>query len=382
MRAPLGWLQLRHNPTRLAVAVSGIGFAVLLIMMQLGFRAALFESAVRWHERFDYDIALFSPNSVFIVRPEHFSIRRLYQAGGLPQVEWVSPVYLAPGVWKNPWNNEHRAITILGVRPDDDILDTNGYHDGRHLLSRQDVILFDAQGRPEFGPVADAFDPARPLTTELNDRDITVVGLFDMGPSFGIDGNVITSDDTWLRLFPERSRNDIYLGLIKLKPGSDPDATRDQLKELLPKDVHVLTKADFIRREIDYWNGATPVGYIFSFGAVMGFVVGSIIVYQILFADVSEHLREYGTLRAIGYPNRFVSGIVVQQAVILAVLGYIPGLVLVHFLYGAAAAATKMPLGITLSRSITVLILTLIMCAISGLLAVRKVRRLDPADVF
>ncbi|MFN2377787.1 MAG: ABC transporter permease DevC [Candidatus Binatia bacterium] len=382
MRAPLGWLQLRHSPMRLGVAVAGIAFAVLLILMQLGFRAALFDAGVRWHERFDYDVALFSTNSIFIVRPEPFSIRRLYQAAGIPQVESVRPVYLAPGIWKNPWNNDKRAITILGIHPEHDLLQTTGFEEGRKLLHKRDVVLFDAAGRPEFGPVADTFDPEQPLETELNDRAIQVVGLFEMGPSFGIDGNIITSEDNWLRLFPERSRNDIQLGLIKLKPGSDPDAARDAIEALLPKDVLVMTKAGFIQREIDYWNGATPIGYIFSFGAVMGFVVGAIIVYQILFADVSEHIKEYGTLRAMGYPNRFVSGIVIQQAAILGCLGYIPGAVLVHFLYGAAAAATQMPLHHTLPRAVTVFVLTLVMCAISALLAVRKVRRLDPADVF
>jgi len=382
VRAPLGWLQLRHSPMRLGVAVAGIGFAVLLIMMQLGFRAALFDAGVRWHERLDYDVALFSTNSIFIVRPEPFSIRRLYQAAGIPEVESVSPVYLAPGIWKNPWNNDKRAITILGVHPEHDILKTAGFEDGRHLLHKRDVLLFDAKGRPEFGPVAKTFDPAHPLETELNDRTIHVVGLFEMGPSFGIDGNIITSEDNWLRLFPERSRNDIQLGLIKLRPGSDPVAVRTRIQELLPKDVLVMTKAEFIQREIDYWNGATPIGYIFTFGAVMGFVVGAIIVYQILFADVSEHLKEYGTLRAMGYPNRFVSGIVVQQAAILGCLGYIPGVVLVHFLYGAAASATQMPLHHTMSRAVTVFVLTLVMCALSALMAVRKVRRLDPADVF
>ena len=114
----------------------------------------------------------------------------------------------------------------------------------------------------------------------------------------------------------------------------------------------------------------------------MGFVVGAIIVYQILFADVSEHLNEYATLRAIGYRNGFVSGIVLQQAVILAVLGYIPGVAIAGWLYGKAAAATNLPLYITQDRAITVFVLTMSMCAISGLLAVRKVRRLDPAEVF
>jgi putative ABC transport system permease protein len=382
LRAPLGWLQLRHNPMRLGVALAGIGFAVLLIMMQLGFRSALFESAVRYHERLDYDVALFSKNSIFIVRPEPFSIRRLYQARAVEGVSGVSPIWLAPGIWKNPWTNDRRAITILGVHPEDDLLAAPGYREGRKLLNREDVLLFDSAGRPEFGPIRDTFDPAHPLVTELNDREISVVGLFEMGPSFGIDGNIITSEDNWLRLFPNRSRNDIHLGLIRLEPGSDADLARERIRALLPKDVDVMTRADFIQREVDYWNSATPVGYIFSFGAVMGFVVGAIIVYQILFADVSEHIREYGTLRAIGYPNRFVTGIVIQQAAILALLGYVPGIFVVYFLYGAAASATQMPLHITLARAVTVLLLTLVMCAISALLAVRKVRRLDPADVF
>lgn len=379
---PIGWMQLRHRPLRLLVALAGIAFAVLLILMQLGFRAALFESAVRFHERFDYDIALFSTESVFIVRPRPFSIRRLYQALGDEAVQDVSPVYIFPAVWKNPWNNDRRSITAIGVNPEDNLLLTPGFDENRLKLRRQDVVLFDARSRPEFGPVAEAFAEHGSVVTELNDREVKVVGLFEMGTSFGIDGNLITSDDNWLRLFPDRPRNEIQLGLVRLREGADAAATRDRLRGYLPKDVLVMTKADFIERERDYWNKATPIGYIFAFGAIMGFVVGAIIVYQILFADVSEHLNEYATLRALGYRNRFVSGIVVQQAVILGVLGFLPGLGVVVWLYGKAAAATNLPLYITQDRALTVFAMTLAMCAISALLAVRKVRRLDPAEVF
>ncbi len=382
MTPPLGWLQLRHRPMRLLVALAGIGFAVLLIMMQLGFRSALFESAVRFHERLNYDIALFSTSSVFIVRPQPFSNRRLYQALGDKSVASVSPVHIFPGVWKNPWNNDRRSISVFGFDPEDDILNAEGFDENRQLLRQQDVVLFDAASRPEFGPVTKEFNSETGLTTELNDRKIKVVGLFKMGTSFGIDGNILTSEDNWLRLFPDRSRNEIELGLIRLKEGADPGATRDRLRNYLPKDILVMTKADFVQREKDYWNAATPIGYIFAFGAIMGFVVGAIIVYQILFADVSEHLNEYATLRALGYPNRFISGIVIQQAFILGVLGYIPGMVLVHWLSLKAAGATHLPLYITQERALTVFLLTLSMCAISALLAVRKVRRLDPADVF
>jgi putative ABC transport system permease protein len=382
MRAPLGWLQLKHKPLRLIVALSGIAFAVLLIMMQLGFRSALFESAVRFHERFDYDIALFSPDSVFIVRPQPFSIRRLYQALGFDSVEDVTPVYIFPSVWKNPWNNQRRSIQTIGFNPDEAVLKTPGFLHAKELLRQQDVVIFDRGSRPEFGPVGDTFDAGQPVITEVNDREIEVVGLFRMGTSFGIDGTIITSDDNWLRLFPKRPRNEIQLGLIKLHEGADSSRIRNELAEYLPDDVLVMTRQQFVQREKDYWNGATPIGYIFAFGAIMGFVVGAIIVYQILFADVSEHLNEYATLRAMGYRNRFVSGIVLQQAAILAVLGYLPGVAIVYWLYGKAAAATSLPLYITQERAITVFLMTLAMCAISGLLAVRKVRRLDPAEVF
>jgi putative ABC transport system permease protein len=382
MNPPIGWMQLRHRPLRLLVALAGIGFAVLLILMQLGFRSALFESAVRFHERFDYDIALFSTESVFIVRPRPFSIRRLYQALGDQAVADVAPVYIFPAVWKNPWNNERRSITAIGLNPEDNLLLAPGFDANRLKLRRQDSVIFDAASRPEFGPVAAAFAEHGRVVTELNDRQVEVVGLFEMGTSFGIDGSLITSDDNWLRLFPERPRNQIQLGLIRLHPDADTNLARDRLREYLPKDVLVMSKSDFIARERNYWNSATPIGYIFAFGAIMGFMVGAIIVYQILFADVSEHLNEYATLRAMGYRSRFISGIVVQQAVILGVLGFLPGLGVVIWLYGKAAAATNLPLYITQERALTVFSMTLAMCAISALLAVRKVRRLDPAEVF
>lgn len=386
MRMPLGWLQLWHRPLRLLVAVAGISFAVLLIMMQLGFRSALFESAVRFQERFDYDIALFSTDSVFIVRPQPFSIRRLYQAQGDPAVADVSPLYIFPATFKNPWTNDRRSLNAIGFEPGEHVLNAPGFDAHRLALARQDVVIMDAASRPEFGPPGQSleavFSESGPMVTEINDREVEVIGLFRMGTSFGIDSTVMTSVENWLRLFPDRDREDIQLGLIRLEQGAVADTVRDRLRQALPEDVLVMTKADFVAREKAYWNGATPIGYVFAFGAIMGLVVGAIIVYQILFADVTEHLPEYGTLRALGYPARFVSGIVLQQAVILGCLGYGPGLGAAAWLYARASAATNLPLYVTADRAGLVFGMTLGMCALSALLAVRKVRKLDPAEVF
>jgi len=379
---PLGWLQLRHRPLRLLVAAAGIAFAVLLILMQLGFRAALFESAVRYHDRFQFGVAIFSRDSQFIVRPQPFPIQRLYQALAAAGVAEVSPVYIFQAVWKNPWDHERHSIYTVGIDPDDDVLRAPGLASQRQLLRQEDVVLFDALSRPEHGPVAEQLRAGKPLVTEVNDREVRVVGVFEMGTSFGIDASLLTSDTNFLRLFPARPRDRIDLGLVQLDGSVSPELVRDRLRELLPQDVLVMTKPEFIARERAYWNAATPIGYVFAFGAVMGFVVGAIIVYQILFADVSDHLHEYATLRAIGYPNRFIAGIVVQEAVILAVLGYLPGVAVTLWLYERAGAATRLPLALSLERGLTVFALTLVMCALSGLLALRKVRALDPADVF
>ena len=220
------------------------------------------------------------------------------------------------------------------------------------------------------------------VSTEVGGRRIEVVGLFQIGTSFGIDGSLVMSDLNFRRLFPMRSAGHIDLGLIRIDPGEDPAAMRDLIDAALEDDVEVLTRAGFIAREIAYWNTSTPIGYVFNFGVVIGLVVGAIIVYQILFADVSDHLQEYATLKAIGYSDGFLFTLVLGQAAILATLGFIPGVALSLGLYNVAGAATQLPLELTPGIAAGVFALTLVMCAVSGAIALRKLRAADPADIF
>jgi putative ABC transport system permease protein len=192
----------------------------------------------------------------------------------------------------------------------------------------------------------------------------------------------VTSDVNFLRLFPDQPRGVIHLGLIQLRQGADVDRVRDEIDDMLPADVLVFTKEQFIARERAYWGAATPIGYVFAFGAIVGFVVGAIIVYQILFADVSEHLSEYATLKAMGYSNAYLSGVVIQQALILALLGYLPAFGVCIWLYGAAAEATRLPVYMTAARALGVLGATVAMCCLSGLSAMRVVWKADPAEIF
>lgn len=379
---PLGWLQLWNRKLRFLVALLGIAFAVMLILMQLGFRASLFDSAIRLHRTFVYDVAIFSREGPYIVRPESFSSRRLYQALAVDGVESVTPVYLAQVNWKNPETLDYRNVYTIGLDPDDAAFAAPGVAEQHDVIRLQDVVLFDAGSRPELGPIAARFRAGETVMTEANHRTIRVGGLYTLGTSFGIDAGMVTSEDNFLRLFPNRPRTQIDLGLVRVKAGVDPVAVRDALRALLPHDVLVMTRDDFIARELAYWNKATPIGFVFAFGSIIGFIVGTVIVYQILFSDVSDHLAEYATLRAIGYTNGFVSRVVVQQALILALLGYGLGTLATIRLYEVTRNATRLPIELTTERAVGVLIATVVMCAISGLLALRKVRKLDPAEVF
>jgi putative ABC transport system permease protein len=381
-KIPLGWLQLKKEKLRFAVALLGVAFAVILILMQLGFREAMFGSAVRYHEHLRYDIALLSPEMAFIVQPRSFSNRRLYQARGVAGVASVSPIYLALGQWKNPVTHEMRSIFVVGMEPADHALALPGVESQLTRITVQDAVLFDDASRPEFGPIAERVRSGAPVSVELNNRQIHVAGLFSFGTSFGIDGSVVTSETNFLRIFPNRQRGLIELGLVRVAPGEDPVRVRDAIRAALPRDVVVLTRAEFVAKERAYWDASTPIGYVFAFGVLVGLVVGGIIVYQILFADVNDHLAEYATLKAMGYSNAYLSGVVIQQAVILAVLGYLPGIAICLLLYRISSRATLLPLEMTWERGLGVLALTVAMCAISALVALRKVRSADPADVF
>ena len=384
---PLAWLQLKQDKLRLLIALLGVGFAVVLIFMQLGFQDALFSSSVRFHTAFKYDIAVISPRTSFIGQPRSFSRRRMYQALSHPEVASISSNYMSLGLWKNPRDpSESRVIYIVGINPEENSLDLPAVENKLEQIRLPDVALYDRLSRPEFGPISELLESGqndgRGLFTEVEGRRIEITGLYELGTSFGIDGSLVTSDLNFLRIFPNRPPGLINLGLISLLPGSDPSKIRAELEAQLPQDVEIMTRDQFVQREIDYWNQSTPIGYIFSFGVIVGLFVGSIIVYQILFADVSDHLQEYATLKAMGYSNGYLFGLVFQEAVLMAVLGFIPGYFITLGLYGVAGDATQLPLEMTASRAIMVLLLTVAMCMISGSIAMRKIRTLDPADIY
>ena len=381
-RIPLSWLLLTRQPVRLLVALAGISFAGILMFMQLGFRDGLFDASVTAHRLFDADVVLISPRSASSVSMEAFPRRRLVQTLADSDVEGVTPVHWGLMLWRNPETRRNRSILALGFNPDDPFFVDPSLAEKTDALKQKGRILFDQLSRPEFGPIADWYHDGRVVETEITGNRVRVAGLVSLGTSFGADGNLLTSTETFLDLMPQKPPGAIEVGLVRLKPGADPEQVVSRLSQRLPKDVSVLTKQGFIDFEQNYWKSSTSIGFIFTLGAAMGFVVGCVIVYQVLYTDVSDHLPEYATLMAMGYRLSHLLGVVVREGFYLAAMGYVPAYLAGQGLYWFVRDATKLPVGMDLSRALTVLVMILVMCMLSSFLAMRRLIDADPAEIF
>ncbi len=381
-KIPLAWRQLVRTKGRFFVALSGIAFADILMLMQMGFQSALFDSTTRLQSFLNTDIVLISPQTQNIGNTNSFPRQRLFQARNLPEVESASPLYVSLGVWKNTQTQLSSTILVLGFNPSSSAFKLPGVNQNLDAIKYPNTLIFDQNSGGKYQEIISQIAQGQPITTELQGRRVTVTGLYSVGSSFAAEGSVITSDQNFLRIFPEKQASQVNVGLITLKPGNNPKTVATKLRSYLQDDVKVLTIEEFIDFEKKFWQDNTTIGFIFTFGVVIGFVVGVIIVYQILYSDVTDHLPEYATLKAMGYSNFYLLKVVFQEAIILAVLGYLPGFFASSIFYGFIRRGTKLPLFMTADKGIMVLIITILMCVISGALATQKLRSADPADIF
>jgi len=297
-------------------------------------------------------------------------------------VEGITPVHWNLLLWRNPQTRATRSILALGFEPGDPLFIDPTLAPKARLLSQKGRVLFDQQSRPEFGPVADWFKQGRTVESEIAGKRVRVAGLVGLGTSFGADGNLLTSSETFLELLPNTPPGSIEVGLVRLRRGTDAQAVAQRLQAQLPSDVTVLTKEGFIAFEQNYWRTSTSIGFIFSLGAAMGFVVGCVIVYQVLYSDVSDHLPEYATLMAMGYRLTSLLGVVAREGLLLAAFGYLPAYAAGQGLYWLVRSATQLPVAMNTTRALTVLTMILVMCMASAGLAMRRLADADPAEIF
>jgi putative ABC transport system permease protein len=374
-RTCLAWFNLIHNPWRLLTSLAGVAFAVLLMLSFSGFKNALYDSQVRLVNRLNAEIVMINRlrDNAFVARS--FSRRQLYQAQSAAGVQEVYPFYTGIATWKNPTTFEVRGLRLLAFNPAEPVLlmpEVIAQAAGLHL---PETVLMDDRSRQEIGSTQAG------TVTELADRTVRISGTFRLGTDFfAPNGNLIMSDQNFQR-YTGRSLSAIDIGLIKLTDPTHADTVAAALQQQLP-DVLFLTKAQFVQRELTYWRNNSNIGFVFNLLTITGFIVGIVLVYQILYTDVSDHWAEYATLKAMGYRNRYLLGVILQEATLLSVLGFIPGFGLGLLLYRMTAAATSLSFQLTGARSIGMFGLTFAMCLSAGVIAVHKVQTADPATVF
>ncbi|MBW4539466.1 MAG: ABC transporter permease DevC [Myxacorys chilensis ATA2-1-KO14] len=377
---PLAWSQLSHQKVRLIVGLAGISFANILIFMQVGFRAAMFDGVSRIQEHLQGDLFLVNKTGQFLGN-KTFSKAQLYRANAIAGIASVDPLYYSRSSWVNPKTKELADVNIIAFNPARSVMDLPEIQGQLSTIVQQDTVLFDSKSLASLGPVSELFNTGESINTAVSGRKMWVGGLYSLGSSLFKQGHIVMSDTNYLRVVGQAGADEVHLGIITLEPGTNPDAVIQGLQRLLPQDIKVLNRQEFIALEQGYW-AKQPPGIIFNFGTVMGFIVGIVIVYQVLYTDVNDHLPEYATLKAIGYADLQLLGIIFQEALILGVLGFLPGFACSVGMYGLLGNLTRVAIVMRFDVALQVFILTLLMCLISAALAVRKLQSADPADVF
>jgi putative ABC transport system permease protein len=376
MRTPLAWKNVTHNKFRAAASLAGVSFAILLIFMQLGFYDACFRSSTMVFDQFDFDIALVSPHYVHLRAAGSIPRRRLEEAKGLAGVRGVAPLYISNANWRTPQTGFQREMLVLAVDPRAARFRLPALTDHVAALEKEDTVLVDRKAQKSYGSVHVGDK------VELENRTVDVVGVYDYGCGFVSDASVMVSDGTLRHLIPSTNLGVVSIGFVKLAAGADRTAVINALRAKMPDDVQVLPREALEKSEQSYFVDKKPLGIMFSSGVILAFAVGAVILYQVLASEVMSRLKEYATLKAIGYSNMFMNIVVLEQATIYALLGFVPATILSLILYAMTRYSTNLPMVMTVERVLLVLGLSVVMCAVSGMLASRKVSRADPADLF
>lgn len=381
-RLPIGWLQLSHNKTRLIAAVSGVAFANLLVFMQLGIMGALNGSTVAPYAMLRADILISSEEGNTLTDSSNVARARMFQALGVPGVADATPLYIGNLPFTLADGSSVSLLTFgIDVARADYV--SPAFASALSGLMIENTVLLDRGTRGLPAEVITDVEAGRSFAFEASGVSLLATGTLDVGGGFLADGMMITSDQTFLRVFPSRSSGAPDHILVQVEDGVSPDTVVDRLRAVLPADsVKVQTVAAAAQADLTFMSVQRPTGIIFGFGVFMGILVGLVIVYQVLSTDVADHLREYATFKAMGYGQPFFLGIVFEEAIVLAVFGFLPGVLVSMGLYAGLNAVTGLPVEMEASRAVLVFLGTLAACTVSGAIATRRLAAADPADLF
>jgi putative ABC transport system permease protein len=385
---PLAWRNLVGRGGKLLLASSGIGFAVFLMFMQIGFRNALFDNTVQLARLLKADFFLVSPARYNLPSEQRFDRLWLDRARAVQGVQRIVPVYIERSITQlRVVGNKSRSIRAVGIPLEPGVVEPSQWQPLLAMLSDGRTALLDRRTKPSYGFARGDVKSLQQQQVELSGKQLRIIDEVSIGTDFVHDGTLLFSDRAMAHYFPMRNPGGdplqlVDLGLVQLAEGADVGKVRRTLKSLTGNRLDVLSRSQIIAREIHFWATATPIGIIFTIGTLMGLVVGVIICYQILFTEINDHLAEFATLKAMGYRNQYFFGLILKQALYLTIFGFLPGLLATLGAFAILGEATGLVMRMTAGRMALVFGLTLLMCLTSGLIALRKLIQTDPASLF
>jgi putative ABC transport system permease protein len=375
-RLTLAWRILAYDKGRTALAVAGVFLAILLVFVQLGFFTAVPRGGMLLYDRTRFDLLIASSGYEYQVQPGGFPLRQLDKAKTAPEVALAAPIYFGSAKWRSGEDGKAPDVFVIGLDPKERIFTSEDVNRKLALLNRADSVLVDSATRPMFGPLTAG------RVVEIDNDKVKIGGDYVLGTGFMGLGVILVSAQNFVRLFPFRNLNQVNLGLIQLKPEVDPDRAAASLRKLLGGDIRVFTRPELEAHETAYWTTRTSVGLLFGSGLIISFIVGVMVVYQILATQVSRQLPQFATLKAVGYGDRFLNATVITMALLIVLAGFFPALAAALGVYAVIREETLLPAEMSGTRIAVVFAATLVMAAASALLSMGSLRRADPADLF
>lgn len=372
----LAWRLLAHEKGRSALALIGVFIAILLVFIELGFFVSVPQGGMLVYDHMRFDLLLVSKDYIYQAMSGQFPPARLREAAAVPGVKQASPLYFAAAKWQDPGGGLRLDLFAIGFDPAAHPFAVDGIEQQGAMLGERDTVLVDNGTRANFGPLTTGREVL------INGRRMTIGGTYDLGTGFLGLGIAVMDEANFSRTFAGRHGGPVNLGLITLADGADPDRIAADLRRALPDDVQVFTRAGLEAREDAYWTTRTSVGLIFGSGLVVAFIVGTMVLYQALATQITRHLPEFATLKAIGYSNARLDAVVAIQSLAVTTVAFVPAVAAALAIYALLRRQTLLPVALTPAQLVAVLAITLVMATASALLSLRGLRRADPADLF
>ena len=360
----------------------------------MGFRTPCSTARWNWSRNFRADIVLISSSRYSLSSSSRFPLNAISLARGCRSVQEAHPIYLENymAVLRKP-NFLSRPIRVVGFNVRDRVFtdDLERTLDGyRQALLAPRTALIDVTSKESIYQINPLLVSAARALRRWNWRASRsqLVGNFHLGTDFANDGTLLMSLENFAFYFPVREMfadplSTVDLGLVVCRAGHRPASRcRTNCRRSSATTSSVYTRKELVEKEIRFWDKNTPIGVIFRVGMIMGFVVGILICYQVLYNDIADHMAEFATLMAMGYSRGYFIGVVVREAIYLALFGFVPGLCISWLLFQLITGWTGLTMTLSLWDIGLTLAFTVVMCVVSGLLAVRKLLAADPASLF